>query len=154
MPDEQTTRSDSGSQGRILNHPWEDVADDVTSAIEKAVQPLLKRAVDDIYGGLLDTTQDYLKDNLAFNIASRIAAAEREAHDARRKVSHMIETLRPFAAVAQNDIGDDEADTDLFRPMSSHNRAPLLTVGDMRQAWAAFVNAGGTLTTKDTPHAS
>lgn len=69
----------------ILNQAWEDVADDVTGAIEKAVQPLLKKAVDDIYGGLLDTTQDYLKDNLAFNIASRISTAEREASDARRR---------------------------------------------------------------------
>lgn len=69
----------------ILNQPWEDVADDVTSAIEKAVQPLLKKAVDDIYGGLLDATQDYLRDNVAFNIASRIATAEREACDARTR---------------------------------------------------------------------
>lgn len=69
----------------ILNQAWEDVADDVTGAIEKAVQPLLKKAVDDIYGGLLEATQDYLKDNLAFNIASRIDAAERDARSARQR---------------------------------------------------------------------
>lgn len=63
----------------ILNQPWEDVADDVTGAIEKAVQPLLKKAVDDIYCGLLDATQGYLRDNVAFNIASRIDCAERQA---------------------------------------------------------------------------
>jgi hypothetical protein len=72
--------------GAILNQPWEDVADDVTGAIEKAVQPLLKKAVDDIYGGLLDATQDYLKDNLAFNIASRISTAEQEASNCRREI--------------------------------------------------------------------
>lgn len=69
----------------ILNQAWEDVADDVTGAIEKAVQPLLKKAVDDIYGGLLEATQDYLKGNLAFNIASRISAAEREAANERAR---------------------------------------------------------------------
>lgn len=69
----------------ILNQAWEDVADDVTGAIEKAVEPLLKKAVDGIYGGLLEATQDYLKDNLAFNIASRISAAERELRDARQR---------------------------------------------------------------------
>ncbi len=58
---------------------WEGVADDVTSAIEKAVQPLLEKAVHDIYCGLLETTQDYLKDNIAFNIASRINASEHQA---------------------------------------------------------------------------
>lgn len=73
----------------IINQPWEDVADDVTSAIEKAVQPLLKKAVNDIYGGLLDATQDYLKDNLAFNIASRISAANIEASYFRRKVERL-----------------------------------------------------------------
>ena len=71
----------------ILNHAWEDVADDVTGAIEKAVQPLLKKACDDIYGGLLETTQDYLRDNLAFNIASRISAAEREGAHARQEAT-------------------------------------------------------------------
>jgi hypothetical protein len=67
----------------IINQPWEDVADDVTGAIEKAVQPLLKKATDAIYAGLLDTTQDYLRDNLAFNIASRIDGAERQAYSDR-----------------------------------------------------------------------
>jgi hypothetical protein len=65
------------------------VASDVTSAIEAAVQPLLKKAVDDIYGGLLDATQDYLKDNVAFNIASRIDVAEREATSDRQQMNAM-----------------------------------------------------------------
>lgn len=77
----------------IINQPWEDVADDVNGAIEKAVQPLLKKAVDDIYGGLLDATQDYLKDNLAFNIASRIDTAEREAASARILVGELADAL-------------------------------------------------------------
>lgn len=76
---------------RILNQPWEDVADDVTGAIEKAVQPLLRKATDDIYTGLLEATQDYLKDNLAFNIASRIDAAEREARRDRERCQQLVE---------------------------------------------------------------
>lgn len=83
----------------IINQPWEDVADDVTGAIEKAVQPLLKKAVDDIYGGLLDATQDYLKDNLAFNIASRIDAAEREAAAARQCCAEMLAALEAITRV-------------------------------------------------------
>jgi hypothetical protein len=47
------------------------------------------------------------------------------------------EALEPFAAVAEHDIGEGEADIDLFRPMN-HNRAPLLTVGDLRRALAAL----------------
>jgi beta-phosphoglucomutase-like phosphatase (HAD superfamily) len=80
--------------GAILNQAWEDVADDVTGAIEKAVQPLLKKAVDSIYCGLLETTQDYLSNNLAFNIASRISVAEREAAEARRALSEAVNALK------------------------------------------------------------
>jgi hypothetical protein len=45
------------------------------------------------------------------------------------------EALKPFAAVAEYDIGQDETDADIFQPMrSGYNRAPLITVGDMRRA--------------------
>ena len=81
----------------IINQAWEDVASDVTGAIEKAVQPLLKKAVDEVYSGLLETTQDYLSDNLAFNIASRISTAEREASDARQENERLRATLLTIA---------------------------------------------------------
>jgi len=94
----------------IINQPWEDVASDVTDAIEKAVQPLLKKAVDEVYSGLLETTQDYLKDNLAFNIASRIDAAEREAaHD--RQQFHSL--LTRIIAIAGDFVPDRDADAPL-----------------------------------------
>lgn len=49
------------------------------------------------------------------------------------------EALEPFARIAEHDIGEDEADIDLYRPMSARNaRAPLLTVGDLRRARAAL----------------
>jgi hypothetical protein len=44
--------------------------------------------------------------------------------------------LEPFARVAEHDIGTDEDDSDIFRMMSANNRAPLLTVGDLRRARA------------------
>lgn len=78
---------------RIINQPWEDVASDVTDAIEKAVQPLLRKATDEIYTGLLDTTQDYLRDNLAFNIASRISTAEREAAHDRERFHRLLDEV-------------------------------------------------------------
>lgn len=104
--------------GAIINQPWEDVADDVTGAIEKAVQPLLKKAVDDIYAGLLDTTQDYLRDNLAFNIAERINAAERQADYDRRRFDALQSAIVRVA-------GDYHPDND--------SQAPL-ALAEMRQA--------------------
>lgn len=94
----------------IISQAWEDVADDVTGAIEKAVQPLLKKAVDDIYGGLLDATQDYLKDNLAFNIASRISTAEREAAQDRQCFHRLLGAV---IAIADDFHPDRDADAPL-----------------------------------------
>ena len=89
--------------GPILNQPWEDVADDVTGAIEKAVQPLLKQATDSIYTGLLDATQDYLRDNLAFNITERIDAAERQAEYDRRRFNELQSAIVRIAGDYQPD---------------------------------------------------
>lgn len=52
-----------------------------------------------------------------------------------------VEALEPFAAVAENDIGETEADADRFIPMRSYNRAPQITVGDMRRARAVLAKA-------------
>lgn len=93
----------------IINQPWEDVSADVCGAIQAAVQPLLKKAVDDIYGGLLDTTQDYLTENLAFNIASRIDTAEREARRDRELCVALVEALEKIAGMT-----DVECDFDAF----------------------------------------
>lgn len=120
----------------ILNQPWEDVADDVTGAIEKAVQPLLKKAVDDIYGGLLDATQDYLKDNLAFNIASRIATAEREAASARQRADNLAFILKRL-------VGEVE---DLAK--QSAGVAGLHHNGDIAD-WDWLVGNGGWLSSLD-----
>lgn len=51
------------------------------------------------------------------------------------EVDELRKALAPFAAVAEADIGQDETDADIFQPMrSGYNRAPLITVGDMRCA--------------------
>ena len=60
-------------------------------------------------------------------------------HYVNEKVKAEIERLRkaldPFVRVAEVDIGQDETDADIFQPMrSGYNRAPLITVGDMRRA--------------------
>jgi len=53
-------------------------------------------------------------------------------------VKALVEALKPFALVAEHDIGESETDSDLFRPMEGkYARAPRLTVGDLRRARAA-----------------
>ena len=50
------------------------------------------------------------------------------------RIRELEEALRPFADVAEHDIGESEADEDQFAPMAAFNRAPKLSVGDLRHA--------------------
>lgn len=59
--------------------------------------------------------------------------------DARNRLRAALE---PFAMVAEYDIGTDESDDDLFKPMNKHNRAPRLKVGDFRRSLAAVSRSG------------
>lgn len=57
---------------------------------------------------------------------------------------NLLAALAPFAAAAEHDIGATEADADTFRQAEgSYNRAPKITVGDVRRALAAVRKARG-----------
>lgn len=60
--------------------------------------------------------------------------------------NEVLKALEPFARVAEHDIGESEADSDFFMPMKTYNRAPLLTVGDFRNALALRAKAEETRT--------
>lgn len=67
---------------------------------------------------------------LSETMANRLVAAAQE-------LSLALDALKPFAAVAEHDIGESADDTDKFTPFSSsYNRAEKLTVGDLRRALA------------------
>lgn len=53
------------------------------------------------------------------------------------EIDRLREALEPFAKVAKHDIGHGEDNQDLFQPMLRHNRAPRLTVGNVRAAFNA-----------------
>lgn len=57
---------------------WSVVSGEVTADVERNLQPVIRRVSDELYERLLTTTQDYLTDNLEFNIGETIAAAHRE----------------------------------------------------------------------------
>ncbi len=74
------------------------------------------------------------------NEADKTQKLERELVESRAECERLREALRPFARVAEHDIGDDETDGDRFLPIVDrrHARAPLLTWGDLRRALAAL----------------
>jgi hypothetical protein len=56
----------------------------------------------------------------------------------------LVEALRPFAEIAEHDIGSTEDDEDSFAPISpQHRRGPKPSVGLFRRALAALDKAEG-----------
>lgn len=53
--------------------------------VEAAVEPHVRKATDDIYERVMETVQDYLRDNAEWNIRTQIDTAEREARTLRAK---------------------------------------------------------------------
>lgn len=58
---------------------WSEVADEVTALLERRMRPVLQKVADELYERMLFSVQDYLAENLKFNIGSAISAAEARA---------------------------------------------------------------------------
>lgn len=77
---------------------WEDVAVEVTELMAASFEPLARKAADDIYERLMETAQDYLADNIRFNLSSRLEASERGYAIARKQVFDLGQTNKTMAA--------------------------------------------------------
>jgi predicted nucleic acid-binding Zn-ribbon protein len=74
----------------------------------------------------------------AYNTAESVFKQFDIARAATARAEALEKALKPFAEIAENDIGDDESDADRFLPMHKYNRGPTLTVGMFRNARAAL----------------
>lgn len=59
------------------------------------------------------------------------------------------EAAVPFADIVEHDIGHEEADQDIFKPMTAHNLVPLLRIGDLRRLNDALMSALRNTETQD-----
>ena len=67
-------------------------------------------------------------------LTRELADTKQLLQTAERERDEVVTALEPFADVARQDIGDDEADEEYFQPMKQHNRAERLRVGHLRTA--------------------
>ena len=71
-------------------------------------------------------------------VQAAVALSDRDA-----RIAALEEGLRPFAAVAEVDIGTDEADDDFFRNSNrTYAKAPPILVGHLRKARALLTPTG------------
>jgi Lar family restriction alleviation protein len=80
--------------------------------------------------------------DLSTKYVAKSQAAEQQVKKLTAENERLRAALRPFANTADHDIGTDESDSDIFRPMTNHNSALRITVGDMRRALAALQTQG------------
>lgn len=124
---------------------WEQFAEEATAQLVAVMEPVARRAADDIYERLMETAQDYLAENISFNLASRLQTAEREAA-----------TQRMAAYAASQQIGALvpalERIVHVVRAAGVNNLARAVELGQV--SWAVKMNdaleaADAALPTKD-----
>lgn len=109
------------------DHAWTLVCVEAASALSamKAERDALEAEMADWRNGDLRGVKAHMD---AFMARAEAAEAERDA---------LAKALEPFAATAEQDIGESETDEDIFQ-QATHNRAPQITVGHFRRALAAL----------------
>jgi aconitase B len=129
---------------------WQDAAENICQAAEGPISSTVRKAADDIYASVMETVQDYLRENVEFNLSSKLQGyadtanrlrAENEQLKRRADIAEqMAEALRPFADYL------DEVKIDLNskgEPLPDDQGVGwiYLTVGDFRRAREAILKA-------------
>ena len=85
---------------------WSAEADAMVAAMMPRIETALKKASESIYEDVLYTAEEYLKDNVRYNVKSTIDAANRQAqhdrtraHDLERQRDYLINAARRLLSV-------------------------------------------------------
>ncbi len=73
----------AGSDDCVGAVDWPLAANQLCSAVEGKISETARRAAESIYEAVLESTQDYLRDNVVFNLSSQLAALHRETESLR-----------------------------------------------------------------------
>lgn len=65
-------------EGKHTEIDFEAVSSGVLASIRPVIEREVRGAADQLYGATMEAVQDYLSDNINFNIKSQLEAAERE----------------------------------------------------------------------------
>ena len=72
---------------------WTLAADELCRAVEKRVEATARKAAESLYEALLYDTQDYLRDNVNYDLKAEIEAARGEATRCREALARVAKAL-------------------------------------------------------------
>lgn len=112
---------------------FEAVASDILDVVRPVVEREMREAANQLYGATMEAVQDYLSDNVNFNIRSRLDAAERErrlqwerAEAATTTCNELYEALEAMVADAER-IGIEDGLADQADPAVVANARAALS---------------------------
>ncbi|CAB4157351.1 hypothetical protein UFOVP679_17 [uncultured Caudovirales phage] len=79
--------------------PWEDGAERICEAMLARAPIAIRRAAENLYEALLFDVQDYLRENVHYNLSAELARAKREEVDAKAERDALIEEVKRLRKV-------------------------------------------------------
>lgn len=72
---------------------WVDAADKICAKVEFQIDVTARKAAESIYLSVLESTQDYLRENVGFNLSSELSALRRDNESLRVALSAQTKAL-------------------------------------------------------------
>jgi len=96
--------------------------------------PIIQKAADDFYERVLNTTEDYLRDNLEYNLKSHLDMLERENQRMRRELYDVDQIVGPFFGAPEKRLealrSMDRAKSEMVALKQQISPAALARAGD------------------------
>lgn len=103
------TRLEGAAAGSREPIDFEEVASGVLDAIRPVVEREMREASNQLYGATMEAVQDYLSDNVNFNIRSRLESAERGRRAEWERAEGLVKSKADLLKALQEikDLGSD-----------------------------------------------
>jgi hypothetical protein len=96
---------------------WKDAADRICAAMVKRAPDAIRKASEALYEQMLYDVQDYLRENVSFNLASELASAKRRAEIAEaqsKRLAALLESHDGALRLLRRAISEGDAKEELL----------------------------------------
>lgn len=130
--------------------PWETGADVICAAMVERSAKSIKRVSEDLYEAMMNDVQDWLRENVTYNLSGELSRRDREISDlktrlatAERQRDERGRALKPFVLDYEEAWSPEENGGYVFPDdYEIEHGATSITVGDLRAARQALQSIG------------